>query len=116
MNERQQVAVESLSYCGGCAVAMHDMGSVLLDMRDERFELTHAPLIMSAKKPGEVDLLLLTGAVRNEEDVAVAQDMRKCTACLVAFGSCAAFGGVPGLANLRTTDELMNAAYSRSPA
>ena len=49
----------------------------------------------------------VTGGVRTEEHRKIAQEMRKKCKTLIALGSCACFGGVPALANLYQTQDLL---------
>jgi F420-non-reducing hydrogenase small subunit len=42
--------------------------------------------------------------------------LRKKTKVLVAFGSCAYMGGIPGLANLTTRDKILDTAYVHNPS
>lgn len=83
---------------------------------DGAIELTYAPLLMSATEPGQVDVMLITGAARNREDVERILRARKQARYLVAFGSCAALGGIPSLGNLGGPEALLEAAYREGPS
>ena len=48
---------------------------------------------------GFIDVCLFNGAIRNSEGEHMAHLLRRKSKMLVAFGSCACFGGIPGLAN-----------------
>ncbi len=48
----------------------------------------------------QVDLCLFAGAIRTEDDRKAALRLRDKSRIVVAVGACAAFGGMPGLANL----------------
>jgi F420-non-reducing hydrogenase small subunit len=111
-----RVAIRNLSYCGGCEVALADLGQGLLDLLDRKIELTYAPLFMSATDHGRVDILLVTGAARNAEDIEQIKRGREQARYVVAFGSCSAFGGPPGLANLWEKDELLGTAFQQVPS
>ncbi len=50
--------------------------------------------------PPRVDVALFAGAIRTEADREAALRLRERSELLVAVGACAAFGGLPGLANL----------------
>ncbi len=52
------------------------------------------------ERPGQVDVCFFSGAIRTEDDQRAALRLRDKSAILVACGACAAFGGMPGLANL----------------
>lgn len=116
MTRKVRVAIQDLSYCGGCEVALADLGQDLLDLLDCKIELTYAPLLMSAEDYGQVDVLLVTGAARNAEDIEQIKRARERSRYLVAFGSCSAFGGLPGLANFYEKDELLSTAFHQVPS
>jgi F420-non-reducing hydrogenase small subunit len=50
--------------------------------------------------PAEVDVALLAGAILTDADREAAKRLRARSRVVVAVGACAAFGGLPGLANL----------------
>jgi F420-non-reducing hydrogenase small subunit len=114
MATKATVAIQNLSYCGGCEVALSDLGQDLLDLLDSRIELVYSPLFMSAKDYSEVDVALITGAVRTEEDLRLLQAARRKARYLVAFGACPAFGGLLGLANLMERQNLLDTAYGNA--
>ena len=70
---------------------------------------------VEAMEDGELDLTLFNGAVRNSENEHIAKLLRQKSKLLVAFGSCAHIGGIPGLANLVTRDEILSDGVPRQP-
>jgi coenzyme F420-reducing hydrogenase gamma subunit len=88
MMRKVRVAIEDLSYCGGCEIALADLGHELLDLMDRKIELVYAPLLMSASNYGQPDVLFLTGAARNDEDIEHIRRARENARYLVAMGSC----------------------------
>jgi F420-non-reducing hydrogenase small subunit len=54
--------------------------------------------------------------VRNSENEHIAKLLRAKSKLLVAFGSCAHLGGIPGLANLTSREEILTAAYLENPS
>jgi F420-non-reducing hydrogenase small subunit len=66
---------------------------------------------VEAMADGELDLAIFSGAVRNSENEHVARLLRRKSKLMVAFGACAHIGGIPGLANLTTRDEIFTTAY-----
>jgi F420-non-reducing hydrogenase small subunit len=91
----------------------------LIDLQDEflnllsNTELVFSPVLMDSKEIQPVDLVLIEGGVRNEEDVRLLQEVRAKSKLLVALGTCSTFGGVPGLADFMPMDELMTEVYGR---
>jgi len=59
----------------------------------------------------QCDVVLVEGAVTNEHDEQKLLAAREKATTLVAVGSCAALGGIGGLRNLSTVDELLDQVY-----
>ena len=115
--KKLQVALYWGAACGGCDVAVLDTNEFILtlaEVADIRFWPIAADgkyADVEAMRDGELDLTLFNGAVRNSENEHVAKLLRQKSKVLVAFGSCAHMGGIPGLANLTTKDEIFTTAY-----
>lgn len=121
-DRKLQVALYWGAACGGCDVAVLDTNEFILDLAavaDIRFW----PIAVDGKykdveamADGELDLALFNGAVRNSENEHVAKLLRRKSKLLVALGSCAHLGGIPGLANMATRDEILERAYLNNPS
>ena len=61
-----------------------------------------------------IDICFFNGSVRNSEQEHMAKLLRKKSKTLVAFGSCAQEGCIPGLANLYNRKEIFNKVYLES--
>lgn len=115
--KKLQIALYWGAACGGCDVAVLDTNEFILDVAavaDIRFwpiAVDGKYADVEAMADGELDLALFNGAVRNSENEHVAKLLRAKSKVLVAFGSCAHMGGIPGLANLVTKDEILATAY-----
>lgn len=116
-----RIAEEWLNICGGCEVAVLDIGETLLDVLPS-LEFVHMPVLMDHKYFGqtgekseleipEADVGLISGGVRNEEERHIAQEMRKQCKTVVALGSCACFGGIPALANMFKVEDLYDKVF-----
>jgi F420-non-reducing hydrogenase small subunit len=108
--------------CGGCEEAVIDLGEPLAALL-ERVEVVLWPAALDHKRrdvealaDGAIDVALLNGAVRLEEQVEWARLLRRKARLLVAFGACAHAGGVVGLGNLSSREEILEAAYRRPPS
>lgn len=106
------------SSCGGCEIAVLNTGPKILDV-DAAFDVVFWPVAMDAKykdvealEDGAITLTLFNGGIRNDENAAMARLLRRKTKILVAFGSCATEGCVPGLANLSSARDVIDTAYS----
>lgn len=106
-----KIATTWLGGCSGCHISLLDLHEELLNLL-ENVELVHCPVLMDVKEiPDGVEVALIEGGIRNEENLEIAKEMRERAKIVIAFGTCAAFGGVPGLGNLYSNDELLDKAY-----
>ncbi len=116
-----KIAEEWLNMCGGCECSILDIGEPLLDLLPQ-LEFVHMPVLMDHKYFGqtgegkkieipEADVGIITGGVRNEEHKELAQEMRNKCKTMIAYGSCAVFGGLPALANMYTKEDTFNKVY-----
>jgi len=103
--------------CGGCEIAVLNIHERILDV-DANFEVVFWPVAMDAKyrdveamPDGHITLTLFNGGIRNQENEEMAHLLRRKSKILVAFGSCASEGGIPGLANLTSPQSIFEAAY-----
>jgi len=106
-----RIAVEGLGACAGCEIAILDLHEEIVSLLQD-LEIDYAPILVDKKSLNEnVDVLLLSGSVRNKHDAEEAVKLSEKAKITIAFGSCASFGGIPGLANLYATRELLERVY-----
>lgn len=115
MPEKLKIAIGSGASCGGCDVALLDLGMGVADLL-EVAEIVFWPTALDAKfedleRVKHLDIAMFFGAVRTEEHAHLVRLLREKARLFVAFGSCACFGGVPGLANLWFRDEILRRVY-----
>lgn len=116
-NGRARFAMYWAASCGGCDIAVLNIHERLIDFA-ERFEVVFWPAVMDAKvadvaalPDGSIDVCLWSGGIRNDENEEIAHLLRAKSKLLVAFGSCASEGCIPGLANLSTTERILDEAF-----
>ena len=116
-----KVLEEWFAGCGGCEIAILDMGEVLLDVLP-KLEFVYIPVLADGKFFGQdgnskemdyphSDIALILGSVRTKENWEAAKQIRERSKFLIALGSCSAFGGIPALANLSTNEQIYDAYY-----
>lgn len=117
-NGKPKFAMYWAASCGGCEIAVLNIHEKILDV-DANFDIAFWPVAMDAKykdveamDDGSILLTLFNGGIRNNENEHIAKLLRQKSQLLVAFGSCAVEGGVPGLANFSTADDLFNTVYT----
>jgi F420-non-reducing hydrogenase small subunit len=106
-----KIAIEELASCSGCSVAVLDLHEALLDIV-AKAEIVYAPVIMDVKEPPEgIDVAFVTGAVRNEENQERLNRIRKRSKKVIAFGTCACYGGVSGLSMLNSNEDIFSYVF-----
>lgn len=115
--EKIGIAISWAAACGGCDVSILDVEEDLLDLA-EIANIVYWPVAIDLKRDslearpdGSVDFGLFNGAIRTDEQEEDAKLFRRKCKVLVAWGSCACFGGIPGLANLADRETLLDVAY-----
>ncbi|MFO7890129.1 MAG: oxidoreductase [bacterium] len=108
--------------CGGCEIAFLDIREKILDV-DKAVDLVFCPCLMDPKykdieamPDDEIDVCLFNGCIRNEENLHIAELLRKKSKVLVAYGSCATEGCIPGLGNLTNSEDIQKYVYEESPS
>ena len=116
-NGKHRFAMYWAASCGGCDISVINLHEAILDVA-EHFDIVFWPAVMDAKyadveamPDGSIDLTLFSGGIRNSENAEIARLLRRKSAILVAFGSCANEGCIPGLANLTSTADLLDLVY-----
>ena len=98
-NQLPKFAVLQLSGCSGCEVSLLNA-----DEWVEKYQLVYMPLVISEHNlPDDIEVLIVTGGVRNEEDEYNLKRAARRARKVVAVGTCAISGGV---ANLGDRDDV----------
>lgn len=118
INGKPKFAMYWAASCGGCEIAVLNIHEKILDV-DANFEVVFWPVAMDTKykdveamPDGSITLTLFNGGIRNAENEEMAHLLRRKSKVLIAFGSCACEGCIPGLANLSTRDQIYDAVYA----
>ncbi len=122
MSKKIKMAVYWSACCGGCDVSLLDTEERILDVAAIA-DIVYWPVAMDFKREdffsrskGSVDIGIFNGAVRTSEQADDAKAMREICKVMVAYGSCACFGGIPGLANFSDKDGIFDVAYGTTPS
>ena len=117
-NGKPKFAMYWAAACGGCEIAVLNIYRKILDV-DANFDVVFWPVAMDSKyrdveamPDGAITLTLFDGGIRNSENEEMARLLRRKSKILVAFGSCACEGCIPGLANLSAAESIFDAAYA----
>lgn len=122
MTGKPKLALYWAASCGGCDIAVLAIDDKILEVAN-LFDIVLWPVAIDAKvrdierlADGSIDVCLFNGGIRNSEQEYMARLLRAKAKVLVAFGSCAHEGCIPGLANANSRDEIFQYVYKDSPS
>jgi len=115
-----KLAIYWAASCGGCEISILGIHEKILDVANA-FDIVLFPCATDGKvrdvekmADGEIDVCLFNGGIRTSEQEYMAQLLRRKSKVLIAFGSCASEGCIPGLANLHDRQEIFDCAYQET--
>jgi F420-non-reducing hydrogenase small subunit len=118
---KRKIAFNWASSCGGCEIAIFELGTRLVDLANKA-DIVFWPAIidykysdLEAMPDKSIDVTFFNGAIRNSENEHLAKVLREKSKILVAFGACAYEGGIPALANVTNRDAIFASSYSETP-
>jgi F420-non-reducing hydrogenase small subunit len=116
-----KIALYWAASCGGCEISVLDIGAKILDLVAGA-DIVFWPAAMDFKykdveamPDGSIDVTLFNGAIRTAENEHVAKLLRRKSKVLVAYGSCAHEGCIPGLANVTNREGIFKRVYDTTP-
>ena len=118
-----QIAIYWTAACGGCDVSILDTNERVLTIA-QFADIVMWPIAVDGKEKdiealddGAITVSLINGAIRNSENEHMAKLLRKKSVLVVAYGTCAMFGGTPSLANLVPggASEILDYVYTKTP-
>jgi F420-non-reducing hydrogenase small subunit len=119
---KPKVAFYWCASCGGCEEAVIDLAEDIFSVV-EAVEFVLWPVAMDYKikdveaiPDGEIAVSFINGGIRTGEQEHVARLLRQKSGLVVAFGSCAHLGGVPGLANFVDRKTIFDWSYLNAPS
>ncbi|HUI08919.1 MAG TPA: oxidoreductase [Bacteroidota bacterium] len=122
MPDKPKVAFYWCASCGGCEESIVDLAEDILGVV-AAVDIMFWPVAMDFKKSdvetiadGGLLVAMINGAVRTSEQEEMAKLLRRKSTLVVAYGSCAHMGGIPGLANQFDREQIMKYVYEDSPS
>lgn len=117
MSDKLKIAFYWAASCGGCEIAVLDINEKILDVV-QIADIVFWPVAIDIKYKDvealpdkHIDITFFNGSIRNSEQEHMAKLLRAKSKTLVAFGSCAQDGSIPGLANLHNKNEIFEQVY-----
>ncbi|MCX8109386.1 MAG: oxidoreductase, partial [Verrucomicrobiae bacterium] len=119
---KPKVAFYWCASCGGCEETVVDLAEDILGVV-EKVDIVLWPVAMDFKykdveaMPDKSILAtLLNGAIRSTEQEEMAHLLRRKSQYMIAYGACAHMGGIPGLANQFTKEQILKFNYEDGPS
>jgi coenzyme F420-reducing hydrogenase gamma subunit len=111
--KKKKIAIVSLTSCEGCQFALLDMGEKFFDFL-KRAELVDMSLVEDEPFPKQkIDIAFVEGNTITEEDIERLKKIREQSKVLVAFGNCAALGGIPEIKNYGQKEKTIRYIYKK---
>ena len=121
MPTKPKIALYWCASCGGCEETVVDLAEDILGLV-AAVDIVLWPVAMDFKyhdveamADGSIAATLLNGAIRSTEQEAMARLLRRKSQLLIAYGSCAVSGGIPGLANQFSREQILKYVYEEAP-
>ena len=119
---KPKVAFYWCASCGGCEETVVDLAEDILGVV-EKVDIVFWPVAMDFKykdieaMPDQsIVATLLNGAVRSTEQEEMARLLRRKSQFMIAYGACAVSGGIPGLANQFSREQILKFSYEDAPS
>ncbi|MFH1438852.1 MAG: oxidoreductase [Pseudomonadota bacterium] len=118
---KPKVALYWCASCGGCEETVVDLNENVLKVT-EAVDIVFWPVALDFKRKdvealgrGEIAVAFINGAIRTSEQEEMVKMLREKAGLVVAFGSCAHLGGIPGLANFWDRNHIFERVYGSAP-
>lgn len=109
MKEKVKIATGHLQGCFGCHIALLDLHEDIIGLLD-MIDIVRSP-VNDVKEVVSASLGILDGSVCNTENIKLAKKFRERSDKILAFGTCACFGGINGLRNLFLLKDVLKRGY-----
>jgi F420-non-reducing hydrogenase small subunit len=105
-----KLEVVSLGGCLGCLSTLLELGESTFSILGQN-QVLYMPFLVDKKEIAPCDVALVEGGVRDHRQLETAASLRESASRVIALGSCAVYGGVPGLANQVSEEGLFRRSY-----
>lgn len=110
------IAIAGLTMCSGCQLTLLNCEEELPDLA-RRFDIVSFPMgVTTPEACAPVDAALVEGAVSTPDDLETLLRLRSRSRILVAFGTCALWGGVAAMKNNEPREPLLHEVYGEDGA
>jgi sulfhydrogenase subunit delta len=113
--KKPRLAIAGLTACSGCQLTLLNCEQELPEIFDS-FLISYFPMAQDVGEQQDLfDAALVEGAVSTPKDLATLFKLRNASRQLIAFGTCALFGGVAAMNNkISAREQLMAGVYGEA--
>jgi len=97
--KKVKVAFFDFTSCEGCQIELTNLGEAVFMGLLDHIEIVEFREVMKEQTAEPIDIAFIEGSFSRESDRARLQEIRRRAAIVVAYGSCAAIGGINALKN-----------------
>jgi F420-non-reducing hydrogenase small subunit len=121
-DSKPKVAFYWCASCGGCEESIVDLAEDILKVV-AAVDIVFWPVALDFKKKDveampdqSIAVSFINGSIRTSEQEEMVRLLRRKSQLVVAHGSCAHLGGIPGLANFWNKETIFRRAYQTTPS
>ncbi|MCK5581429.1 MAG: cytochrome B [Candidatus Omnitrophica bacterium] len=112
MSGKARVAFFDFACCEGCQLQVANMGEMLVDVMD-LIDVVEFREVMS-EKSDDFDVAIIEGSITTPHAVERIKEIREAASVVIAYGSCAAIGGVNGMKHNFDLEDIRDYVYGDS--
>ena len=109
---KPKVAFFDFACCEGCQLQVANIGEALLDVLGA-IDVVEFREVMSEKYDKDYDVVIIEGSITDHHAEERIKKIRARAKVLIAYGACAAIGGVNGMKNSFDLDEIRKSVYGK---
>ena len=108
--EKPKIAFFDFACCEGCQLQVANIGEALLDILD-LIDVVEFREVMSEKWDQDYDVAIIEGSITTPHAVERIKKIRERSKIIIAYGSCAAIGGINGMKNNYELEDIRKSVY-----
>lgn len=109
--DRVRLATVWMGGCSGCHMSFLDLDEWLIELH-QKADIVFSPVVDTKRYPENVDVVLIEGAICNQDHLELIHQIRARTKIIISFGDCAVTGNVTALRNpLGKAEHVLQRAY-----
>lgn len=107
---KPNLGIFSLTSCAGCQFSLLFLKDELVEIINN-FDILNFPMIQEYNEKKHFDVILVEGSVTTKKEIEKLKRLRANTKILIAFGTCATYGGIPAIKNFLDLREVEEEVY-----